>query len=35
MDTLSKINPHERDEHILFDEGPHIYTIDGIPITCQ
>lgn len=29
MDTLSKINPHERDAHILFDEGPHIYTIDG------
>jgi len=20
---------HERDSHILFDEGPHIYTIDG------
>ena len=22
-------NPHERDGHITFDEGPHIYTIDG------
>ena len=21
--------PHERDSHIHFDEGPHIYTIDG------
>ena len=21
--------PHERDSHITFDEGPHIYTIDG------
>ena len=29
MDTLSKKNPHELDEHISFDEGPHIYTIDG------
>lgn len=29
MDTLSKKNPHERDTHISFDEGPHIYTIDG------
>lgn len=28
-DTLSKINKHERDSHILFDEGPHVYTIDG------
>ena len=28
-DTLSKLNKHERDSHILFDEGPHIYTIDG------
>lgn len=26
---LAKINPHERDSHITFDEGPHIYTIDG------
>ena len=26
---LAKKNPHERDEHISFDEGPHIYTIDG------
>ena len=29
MDTLSKKNFHERDAHISFDEGPHIYTIDG------
>lgn len=27
--TLAKRNPHERDSHISFDEGPHIYTIDG------
>lgn len=26
---LSKLNPHERDIRIQFDEGPHIYTIDG------
>lgn len=26
---LSTKNPHERDSHISFDEGPHIYTIDG------
>ena len=26
---LAKQNPHERDSHITFDEGPHIYTIDG------
>ena len=26
---LEKINKHERDDHISFDEGPHIYTIDG------
>ena len=29
MDMLAKKNPHERDEHISFNEGPHIYTIDG------
>ena len=28
-DYLAKINKHERDEHIQFDEGPHIYTVDG------
>lgn len=28
-DYLSKLNCHERDSHITFDEGPHIYTIDG------
>lgn len=26
---LSNLNAHERDSHITFDEGPHIYTIDG------
>ena len=27
--TLSIKNKHERDSHIVFDEGPHIYTLDG------
>ena len=26
---LAKLHTHERDSHITFDEGPHIYTIDG------
>lgn len=26
---LQEKNKHERDNHIIFDEGPHIYTIDG------
>lgn len=26
---LAELYPHERDSHITFDEGPHIYTIDG------
>ena len=26
---LSEINKHSRDNQIKFDEGPHIYTIDG------
>ncbi len=26
---LAQKNSHERDTHISFDEGPHIYTIDG------
>ena len=26
---LENKNKHERDSHIIFDEGPHIYTIDG------
>ena len=26
---LAQVNAHERDSHITFDEGPHIYTIDG------
>jgi len=29
MDFLANNNSHERDSHITFDEGPHIYTIDG------
>lgn len=29
MDFLAKTNPHERDEHIEFDEPTHTYTIDG------
>ena len=29
IEYLSKQNPHERDTHISFEEGPHIYTIDG------
>lgn len=29
VDMLALTNPHERDAHISFDEGPHIYTIDG------
>jgi hypothetical protein len=28
-DYLAKINKHNRDEHVQFDEGPHIYTVDG------
>lgn len=27
---LSKQNPHPRDTHIHFDEGPHKYTIQGV-----
>ena len=29
MNLLETRNPHERDNHITFDEEPHIYTIDG------
>tara|TARA_Y100000768_G_scaffold387158_1_gene377490 strand:+ start:704 stop:1471 length:768 start_codon:yes stop_codon:yes gene_type:complete len=29
VDILSKKNTHKRDLQITFDEGPHIYTIDG------
>lgn len=29
IDFLEKKNAHSRDKHITFDEGPHIYTIDG------
>ena len=28
-DYLFKMNPHERDNHIEFDEPTHVYTIDG------
>jgi len=28
---LATKNPHERDQHIHFDEGPHKYTIKGVP----
>lgn len=28
MDTLAKLNPHPRDDHIQFDEPTHTYTID-------
>jgi len=27
--SLSKKHRHERDERIVFDEGPHIYYVDG------
>ena len=26
---LAKKNPHERDNDISFEEGPHIYTVKG------
>ena len=26
---LAELNHHHRDDHIEFDEGPHIYTIKG------
>ena len=29
-DKLAKINAHPRDCRITFDEGPHIYTVDGV-----
>ena len=28
---LATKNPHERDQHVHFDEGPHKYTIQGVP----
>ena len=28
MDMLAKKIPHEHDNHISFDEGPHIYTFE-------
>ena len=29
IEFLARKNPHPRDSRITFDEGPHIYTIDG------
>ena len=29
IEYLAKINAHERESHVEFDEGPHIYTVDG------
>ena len=29
---LARQNPHPRDAHIHFDEGPHTYTIKGVPV---
>jgi ATP-dependent exoDNAse (exonuclease V) beta subunit len=29
INYLAKKHPHKRDAHIVFDEGPHIYTVDG------
>ena len=29
LQYLANVNRHERDERIVFDEGPHIYYIDG------
>jgi ATP-dependent exoDNAse (exonuclease V) beta subunit len=29
IDYLSKLNEHERDKNITFEEGPHIYTVCG------
>ena len=29
MHHLAEKNPHPRDKRITFEEGPHIYTIDG------
>ena len=32
MDYLAKLNSHERDARIQFDEVPHIYYVDGKPM---
>ena len=29
IEFLSRLNPHERDNQITFDEASHTYTIDG------
>ena len=31
LEFLSKKNCHPRDKQIVFDEGPHIYYINGDP----
>lgn len=31
MDYLKKKNAHPRDEHIVFDEEPHVYYVNGDP----
>lgn len=32
---LEKVNPHPRDDRIVFYEEPHVYTIDGKPAQCS
>jgi hypothetical protein len=32
---LKALNPHDRDLRIVFFEGPHIYEVDGIEISCS
>ena len=29
INYLATVNKHERDDHVTFDEGPHVYTVDG------
>jgi len=31
LEYLARLNAHPRDSRIEFDEGPHVYTIDGDP----
>lgn len=35
VDTLllARINAHPRDQHVIFDEDPHIYYLDGHPVS--
>ena len=35
INYLANINKHERDDHVQFDEGPHIYTVDGDDISAS